>query len=92
MDNFITYQYLATLAGLIFATNMVTEFVKEMKYIKDIKTKYVSAVIAFILTLVTSLAMKDFSVVNIPLLILNSIMVTFGATGSYNFNKNEKIK
>ena len=92
MDNFITYQYLATLAGLILATNMTTEFVKEMKYIKDIKTKYVSAVIAFILTLVTSLAMKDFSIVNIPLLILNSIMVTFGATGSYNFNKNEKIK
>lgn len=86
MDNFINYEYMATLAGLIFTTNMITEFVKDMKYIKDCKTKYVSSVIAFILTLITTMAMGSFSVSCIPLLIVNSILVTFGATGAYNFN------
>lgn len=85
MDSFLTWQYVATFAGIVFATNLFVNFTKELPYIKDMPTKYYTSIIAFILILMSNLSMGAFDVRNIPLIVLNSIIITFTATGSYDF-------
>lgn len=90
MDNFLTWSYVSTFVGLIFTTSMIVEFIKEIKFIKNIPTKYLTCIIAFILILACDLALGSFKLVNVPLVILNSILITYTATGNHDFNKKLK--
>lgn len=90
MDNFLSYQYIATFVGMVFTVGMATEFIKEIKFIKNVPTKYLTCVVAFVLILTCDLVIGTFKLVNIPLAMLNSILITFTATGSYDFNKKLK--
>lgn len=86
MENFLTWGYVASFMGVIFCTSMVVEFVKEMKYIKNIETKYLTALVAFILMVFGALFLGDFEFINIPLMALNSILVAYTTTGQYDFH------
>lgn len=95
MDNFITYEYLATFAGLTTSTFIVVNFLKELKFVKKIPTQYFSAIIALILSLVTSIVTGVFEFNNIPLIIINSILISCSSNGVHdigNINKNNEIK
>ena len=95
MDNFITYEYLATFAGLTTSTFIIVNFLKELKFVKKIPTQYFSAIIALILSLVTSIVTGVFEFNNIPLIIINSILISCSSNGVNdigNINKNNEIK
>lgn len=85
MDSFLTWEYVATFAGVVFATNLFVSFTKELPYIKNISTKYYTSIVAFILIILSSLTLGLFNITDLPLVVLNSILVTFTATGGYDF-------
>lgn len=86
MDTFLTWEYVATFAGVVFATNLFVNFTKELPYIKNISTKYYTSIVAFILILLSSMTLSTFNVKDLPLVVLNSILVTFTATGGFDFS------
>lgn len=92
MDNFLTWEYISIFVGLTFSTSMTVEFIKEIKYIKRIQTKYLTVIVAFILMLLVAIILKKFRFCDLPLLFLNSILIGFTATGNYDFNKNNKYQ
>lgn len=95
MDNFITYEYLATFAGLTTSTFIVVNFLKELKFVKKIPTQYFSAIIALILSIITSIVTGGFEFNNIPLIAINSILISCSSNGVHdigNINKNNEIK
>lgn len=85
MDSFLTWQYVATFAGIVFATNLFVNFTKELPYVKLMPTKYYTSIIAFVLIIMSNLSLGTFDIKNIPLMVLNSILITFTATGGYDF-------
>lgn len=90
-DNFIDWGMLATYGTLSTLTFTVVEFTKEIPIINKIKTKYYSAIIAFTLILLTQLHATTFNYWDIVLYILSAIVISLGANGLSNFNKDKKI-
>lgn len=85
MTAFLTWQYVSTFMGLCFSTSIVVEFLKEIPLIKKIPTKYFACIIAFLLLLFCSVIGNTFVVMDIPLMLLNAILITFTTTGQYDF-------
>lgn len=86
MNDFLTWQYVGTFIGMCFCTGMVTEFTKELPFVKKIPTKYFTAIIAFILLLFSNITGGTFNLINIPIIMLNSILICFTSTGGYDFH------
>lgn len=87
MDSFITWEALITFGGLTSAVYMIVEFTKELKLIKKIPTKYWSFIISFTLMILTSVAIGKFEYKELLLYALNSILISLGANGLSDFNK-----
>lgn len=92
MEQFISWDILTTYATFVTIVFMVVEFVKELKYIRTIKTKYLSFFVAVILLMITNAVMGTFRFVDIVLYILSAISISLGANGLSNFNKKEVDK
>lgn len=93
MENtFLTWQYIATFAGLVFATNLFVNFTKELPAIKSMPTKYYTSIVALVLIVLSSITSGTFNYQDIPLMMLNSIIITFTATGSYDFTNKSKVE
>ena len=90
MDNFITYDYLATFAGLTTSTFIVVNFLKELKFVKKIPTQYFSAIVSFVLLLITTLVSGKFDPANLPLIIINSILISCSSNGVYDISNVRK--
>lgn len=86
MTDFLTWSYITTFIGIVFCTQMLVEFFKELPFIKSIPTKYFTAIVAFVLILFGKIFVGDFSLIDIPLILLNSVLVTFTTTGGKDFN------
>lgn len=86
MNEFLTWDTLLTFTGLSTATYIITEFTKEIPFIKKIPTKYWSYIIALILLLSVNIVLKSFKYEDIILYLVNSIPVSLSANGLNNFN------
>lgn len=84
MQNFFDYHYLGTLAGTTTATILIIEFIKDMRLIKKIPTRWLVLIIALILVITVSAITGQFVLRNIPLYIINSLLVTSLAIGSWH--------
>lgn len=89
MEQFITWDILTTYATFVTIVFMVVEFIKELKYIKNIPTKYLSFIIAFILLTITNVVVGNFKGTDIILYALSGISISLGANGLSNFNNKE---
>lgn len=82
MNEFFTWQTLATLSGCAVATGLVTQFVKD--YLSKIPTQIVSYVIALVILAVATAATgngTDWAAwAIIP---LNAVIVSLSANGAY---------
>lgn len=87
MNDFLTWGYVSTFAGLVFCTSMVVEFLKELKYLKAIPTRYFTCIVAVVLLVLSSIFTGSFMFNNIPLIFLNGILITYTATGGKDFHK-----
>lgn len=90
MNNFLTWETLATYTSFISIVFMVVEFTKEMKFINKIPTKYWSFIISVILLIMVNLVKNTFRPVDIVLYVLSSISISLGSNGLSNFNKQDK--
>lgn len=90
MDNFITWDVLKTYASFVTIVFMVVEFTKDLKFIKKIKTKYWSFIVAFILLTMTNVVLGTFRFVDIILYALSSMSISLGANGLSNFNNKKE--
>lgn len=82
---FITWDMLGTFASLVAIVFMVVEFTKELPYIKSIKTKYYSMMVAFVLILLFSLQSGSFEFVDIVLYVLSAITISLTGSGLSDF-------
>ena len=87
LEDFVTWELLANYGTLISIVFTIVEFTKELPFIDMIKTKYYSAVIAFILILSTQLYLGTFEYWDILLYSLSSIFISLSANGLSDFNK-----
>ena len=87
LEDFVTWELLANYGTLISIVFTIVEFTKELPFIDMIKTKYYSAVIAFILILSTQLYLGTFEYWDILLYSLSSIFISLSADGLSDFNK-----
>lgn len=85
LDSFITWDFLDQYMGIVIVTMILVQFVKELRFIKRIPTKYLTAIIAFITLLSAQIGNHKFSWDNLYLVFLNSILITMTATGGWDF-------
>lgn len=83
MTEFFTWEYLATFAGCVAATGLLTEFLKKVFY--TIPAQGISYVVALVILVVAQLAtgtLTNWSVVALDL--INAVVVSLTANGGYD--------
>lgn len=91
MESFLTWDVLTTYTSFVSIVFMVVEFIKELKFIKKVPTKYLSFFIAFVLLLITNLVMSTFKFEDIIIYLLTAISISLGSNGLSNFNKKKEV-
>lgn len=84
MTDFVTWGSLATVSGAIAFTALVTQFVKGIKFIDRISTRFVSYAIALIILLAAYGFTGVTGVGNYALCLLNALVVALGSNGAYD--------
>lgn len=92
MEHFITWEMLKTYTTFVVIVFMVVEFIKNLKYIKKIKTKYLSFIVSFILLIIVNIESGDFSFIDLFLYALSGISISLGANGLSDFNNKNGVK
>lgn len=92
IDNFFTWEMLATFAGCVAATGIVTELIK--KFVKKLDPQIISFIIAMVILVVAQLVAKTFIWNDLLLDAINAVVVSFAANGGFDalkrlFNKEE---
>ena len=84
MNNFFTWETLATFTGCVAATTLITQFVKNLPFLKDIATQWVSYVIAAILLLGATFFTGALTLSSGSLIPFNAVLVALSANGAYS--------
>lgn len=87
IESFVTWDMLAvfgTLVGLVF---MTVEYTKELRYVKDIHTKYYAWIVAIVLIILSNIKFGTFHLFDVPLYLLSAMAVALSANGLNDFNK-----
>ena len=79
-------EYLTTYASFISIVFMTVEFIKDIKFINKIPTKYLNFTIAFILIIITNFVMNTFKCIDLVLYFLSSISIGLGTIGLSKFD------
>lgn len=85
-NDFLDIKYISTFMGTVVVTMLMVQFFKELPYIKRVPTKYFTFIIAFFNILMCSFFTNAFSTANLYLMFINAMLVTFTATGGYDFS------
>ncbi|MBR5873942.1 MAG: hypothetical protein IKY90_04305 [Oscillospiraceae bacterium] len=83
-ENFVDWTILGSYGGSIIATGLLTQLVKNSGKLKDIPTRWVSYVIAFIVLLLASFFTGSLTVSNAVLTLFNAAIVSLAANGGYD--------
>ncbi len=83
MQDLFTYASLGTLAGAVAATVLVVDFVKELSFLKRFSTRCLVVLVAEGIVLLADFAEGSFTVKNVPLCVLNGLLVAASAIGSW---------
>ena len=86
MDNFVNWSMLVDWVTFVSIILGITQFTKDLKFIKKIPTKYWSFFIALTLMIISNLEAETFRLVDIVLYIISSIFASMNANGIYDFS------
>lgn len=89
VDNFMTWEALASFTTFTTVVFMVVEFTKELPCIKKIPTRYWSFIIAFLLLFVYKVHDGEFAPLDLVLYALSAMAISLGSNGLYTFNKKD---
>ena len=84
MNDFFTWGLLSSYSGAILAVTLVTQFVKGVGFIDRIPTRFVSWVIAVIVLILAQLFTAQLTVSTGILTLLNAVVVSLAANGTYD--------
>ncbi|MGB8450703.1 MAG: hypothetical protein WCD89_00085 [Anaerocolumna sp.] len=84
VNEFITWDFLGTMAGAVAATTLIVQFLKiPLDKVWKIHTRYVVYFIAFFLLFFVELFTGNITFEHTILIMLNAIIVTMAAMGTY---------
>ena len=86
MDTFVTYQMLSVFGTLVTITFALVEVIKELPFIKELKTKYLAIITAFVLITITNIVLKTFVPVDLLLYLISAVFVSTSAMGISDYN------
>lgn len=85
MDNYVTIEFMGTMAGMIIVLNLLVQFFKPLiDKIKKVHTRYVVWIIAIILSVVYQLIVGKFTAESVFVMIINTIIITLASMKSYD--------
>ncbi len=84
MENFLTWEFLASFAGCVAATSVITQFLKNLSFLKNIATQWVSYFVAFILLLGATYFTGALTWASGALIPFNAILIALSANGTYS--------
>jgi hypothetical protein len=84
MNTFFTWETLATFAGCVAGTALITQFVKNLPFLKNIATQWVSYVIAVILLLGATFFTGELTWATGALIPFNAVIIALSANGGYS--------
>ncbi|MCH5278579.1 MAG: hypothetical protein J1E60_02190 [Christensenellaceae bacterium] len=84
MQEFFTWNALLTCSGATLATTMLTQFLKELGFIKKIPTRIFSYVVAVVLMLLAMLFEDAFSLENVAIALINATVVALASNGAFD--------
>lgn len=82
---FVTWTYLASAVGQVAVVQMLVQFLKDLPGIKKMPTKYFTYIVAIALGFGCAFVIGPFKTTDIPLIVINAVIVTFAATGCYDY-------
>ena len=94
MDQFFTWEMLATYAGATAVTALVTQLFKNVGWIKKVPTRVLSYVIAAVILLVATYFVSGFVLDKAALCFVNAVVVAFASNGAFDAmtNKSKEAK
>jgi hypothetical protein len=84
MNNFFTWETLATFAGCAAATAVITQFLKSASFFKNIATQWVSYFVAVILLLGATYFTGALTWSSGALIPFNAVIIALSANGAYS--------
>ena len=83
MNEFFTWSFLATFAGCATATAVITQFIKNLKGIKNVATQWISYGIALVLLFAATYFTGGLTGPAAALIPFNAILIALAANGAY---------
>ncbi len=84
MNEFLTWEFLGTMAGVVMATTLITQFLKmPLDKVWKIPTRFIVFLIALILLFAVDLVTGTFRPDRSILLVLNAVVVSMASLGTY---------
>jgi hypothetical protein len=87
MNEFVTWTSLGTYAGAVMMVTLITQFIKQLKFMENVNSQLISYVVAVLLLLGSLCFSHSGEVVNPETVILcfvNAITVALGSNGIYD--------
>lgn len=84
MNDFFTWELLASYSGAILAVTIITQFVKGIGFIDRIPTRFVSYVIAVVILILAQAFTGVLTVAAAALTLINAVVVSLAANGTYD--------
>ncbi|MDD3921014.1 MAG: hypothetical protein PHO41_07600 [Eubacteriales bacterium] len=92
-QEFFTWAILATYAGAVLATTLITQLLKGVGFIQKIPARIVSYVIALIVLLTANYFLGGFTLEQAALCVINAAVVALAANGTYDMlNENKQTE
>ena len=84
MNEYFTWGYLATYGGAVLAVALITQFIKNLGFIKRIPTRVTSYVVAVVIMLAALAFTGGFSLSSGVLTLINAVIVSLASNGTYD--------
>lgn len=84
MNELLTWQTLTTYAGSMLATGIITQFLKELGFLKKVPTRILSYVIALLLLLLATAFTCGLSLSRVLICPINAIVVSLASNGGFD--------
>lgn len=91
MTDFFTWSILATYAGAVLATGVITQIFKGISVIDRIPTRLFSYFVALVLLILATAFTSGLSLSSILLCIINSAVVSLASNGAFDAITNTKV-
>lgn len=84
MNDFLTWDVLTTYSGVILAVTIITQFIKDLKFLKNIPTRITAYFVAVIVMIAAIFFTNTFTWQSFALTFINAIFVALAANGAFD--------